>query len=34
MTYNIDTCRYLACRLAFIEKDKDWLAQYQDNVTV
>ena len=33
MTYEIDTCRYLAWHLALIGYDKDWLAQNQDNVT-
>ena len=33
MTYKIDTCYYLAWYLALIVWDKDWLAQYQDNMT-
>ena len=33
MTYKIDTCRFLAWRLALIGSGKDWLAQCPDNVT-
>ena len=29
MTYKIDTCRFLAWDLAFIELGKDWLGQCQ-----
>ena len=34
VTYQIDTCGYLAWRLALIGYEKDWLAQCQDSVTV
>ena len=33
MTYKIDTCHYLAWRLALIGWGMDWLGQDQDNVT-
>ena len=33
MTYEIDTCRFLAMCLALLGKRKDWLAQCQDNET-
>ena len=33
MTYKIDTYRFLAKCSALLGEDKDWLAQYQDNVT-
>ena len=29
MTYQIDTCRFLACRLVLIGYGKDWLAQFK-----
>ena len=32
MTYKIDTCRFLAGRLALIGYGEDWLAQCQNNV--
>ena len=32
MSYQIYTCRLLAWRWALIGKDKDWLAQCQDNI--
>ena len=32
MTYQIDTCRFLAWISALIGSRKDWLAQCQDNV--
>ena len=33
MTYQIETCHYRAWCFALIGFDKDWFAQYQDNVT-
>ena len=33
MTLKIDTCRFLAYRLALLRQGKEWLAQCQDNVT-
>ena len=33
MTCNIDTCRFLAWHLTLIGYGKDWLVQYEDNVT-
>ena len=33
MTYQIDTCHFLAWRSALLEYDKDWFAQYRENVT-
>ena len=33
MTYKIDTCHFLAWCLVLIGWGKDWLAQYQKNVT-
>ena len=33
MTYNIDTCHFLAWREALLGYGKDWLGQCQDNVT-
>ena len=32
MTYEIDTCRFLAWRLPLIGKGKGWFAQCEDNV--
>ena len=33
ITYNIDTCHSLAWCSELIGQSKDWLDQYQDNVT-
>ena len=33
LIYKIDAYRYLAKHLALLGKGKDWLAQYQGNVT-
>ena len=33
ITYQTDTCRFLAWRSAVIGWDKDWLAQCQEKVT-
>ena len=33
MTYKVDTCRFLARCSALLGQGKDWLAQYQYNVT-
>ena len=33
MTYQIDTCRFLARCSALFEQGTDWLAQCQNNVT-